>query len=200
MQQAIHSKDRTSAGLDNDATGCEHQLLSARRTSMPDLPPPKPLWTAAEIASARSGHIKHPWNPNSDIHVVPLSMAAGLKRTALSLARVPPGKESFAYHSHEHDEEFIYILSGRGHAEIDGKIYEVAAGDFMGFTAPGPAHHMTNPYTDDLIYLMGGEHSGLDIGHFPRLGRKIIFGPSGIYAFEDKDVEVMQSEEWYAND
>ena len=63
---------------------------------MPDLPPPKPLWTAAEIASARSGHIKHPWNPNSDIHVVPLSMAAGLKRTALSLAQEKNHREAAA--------------------------------------------------------------------------------------------------------
>lgn len=167
---------------------------------MSDLPPPKPLWTAAEIASARRSHIKHPWNANSDIHIVPLSMAAGLKRAALSLARVPPGKESFAYHSHEHDEEFIYILSGRGRAEIDGTIYEVGPGDFMGFTAPGPAHHMMNPYTEDLVYLMGGEHSGLDVGHFPRLGRKIIFGPSGIYAADDEDVTVMRFEEWYAKE
>ena len=167
---------------------------------MPDLPPPKPLWTAAEVASAPRGHIKHPWNPNSDIYVVPLSMAAGLKRMAVSLARVPPGKESFVYHSHEHDEEFIYILSGRGRAEIDGIIHEVGPGDFMGFTAPGPAHHLSNPYTEDLVYLMGGERSGLDVGHFPRLGRKIIFGQSGIYAAEDKDLKTMEFGDWYAKD
>src|SRR5262245_16212216 len=167
---------------------------------MPDLPPPKPLWTAAEIASAPRSHIKHPWNPKSDIYVVPLSMAAGLKRAVLSLARVPPGKEGFAYHSHEHDEEFIYILSGRGRAEIDGKIYEVGPGDFMGFTAPGAAHHMINPYTEDLVYLMGGERSGLDVGHFPRLGRKIVFGATGIYAAEDKDIKVMQFADWHAEE
>jgi uncharacterized cupin superfamily protein len=81
-------------------------------TAMPDQPPPKPLLTAAEIASAERVHLRHPWNPNSDIYVVPLSMSAGLKRAVLSLARVPPGKESFIYHFHEHDEEFIYILFG----------------------------------------------------------------------------------------
>ena len=164
---------------------------------MPDLPPPKPLWTAAEIEKAPRGRINHPWNAKSDVHVLPLSMMAGLKRAVLTLARVPPGKESFAYHSHEHDEEFVYILAGRGRAEIDGETHEVGPGDFMGFTAPGPAHHMTNPYDDDLVHLMGGERSDLDVGHFPRLKRKIIFGPSAIYATDDAHTKQMRFEDWH---
>ena len=99
---------------------------------------PKPLLTAAEIAAAPKGHIKHPWNPKSDIYVTRLGPAAGLTRTTISLARVPPGKESFIYHSHEHCEEWLYILSGKGRAEIDGALHEVGPGDFMGFPAPGP--------------------------------------------------------------
>jgi uncharacterized cupin superfamily protein len=163
---------------------------------MPDLPPPKPLWTAAEIAVTPTRHLKHPLNSKSDIFIIPLSEAAGLRRAVLTLARVPPGKESFLYHWHEHDEEFVYILSGRGRAEIDGKVYEVGAGDFMGFTAPGPAHQLTNPYAEDLVYLMGGERSRLDVGHFPKIGRKIVFGESGIYGVEDKDIKVMQFADW----
>jgi uncharacterized cupin superfamily protein len=27
---------------------------------------------------------------------------------------VPPGKESFVYYSHQREEEWIYVLSGRG--------------------------------------------------------------------------------------
>jgi uncharacterized cupin superfamily protein len=166
----------------------------------PETPPTKPLLTAAEIAAGPSAHIKHPWNPNSSIHITRLSAAAGLARTVISLARVPPGKESFVYHSHEHDEEWLFILSGKGRAEIDGKYYEVGPGDFMGFTAPGPAHHLTNPYTEDLVYLMGGEHSGLDIGHFPKLGRKMVFGPSGIFAMNDRDLTEMSFSDYVAKD
>ena len=51
-----------------------------------------------------------------------------------------------------------------------------------------------------VVYLMGGERSGLDVGHFPRLGRKIIFGQSGIYAAEDKDLKTMEFGDWYAKD
>jgi uncharacterized cupin superfamily protein len=56
------------------------------------------------------------------------------------MARVPPGKESFAYQSHERDEEFLFILSGRGRAEINGTIHEVGPGDFR--SSPTAAHQL----------------------------------------------------------
>jgi len=156
----------------------------------------RPIQTAAEITESKEMVIRHPWNPNSEVHLKHLAHRAGLRRVALTLARVPPGKESFVYHSHERDEEFLFVLSGRGRAEIDGRFYEVGPGDFMGFTAPGVAHHLTNPYEEDLVYLMGGERSNLDIGHFPKLGRHIIFGPSGIFAADDASLRPMKNEDW----
>ena len=54
------------------------------------------------------------------------------------------------------------MLSGRGIARIDDHEYEVSAGDFMGFPTPSVAHHLTNPFDEDLTYLMGGE--SLDVG------------------------------------
>jgi len=162
------------------------------------MPDPKPLWTAAEIADAPEVNVRHPWNANSDVHIKALSAAAGLSRLILSLARVPPGKESFVYHSHERDEEFLFILSGRGRAEIGDKVLDVGPGDFMGFMAPGVAHHLTNPHDEDLVYLMGGERSGLDIGHFPRLGRRIIYGKTGIFAVDERDLRPMTMEEFVA--
>ena len=163
---------------------------------MSEKPEAKPLQTAAEIAGSDEMRIRHPWNPNSEVYLKHLAHRAGLRRVALTLARVPPGRESFIYHSHEHEEEFLYILSGRGRAEIDGNSFEVGPGDFMGFTAPGVAHHLLNPYEEDLVYLMGGERSNLDIGHFPRVGRHIVFGPSGIFAVDDASLRPMQDEDW----
>ncbi len=146
---------------------------------------PNPLHKASEIAALAEVHLRHPWNARSDVYLKQLSMLAGLTRTVLTLARVPPGKESFVYHSHERDEEFVFILAGRGRAEIGEEVVEVGPGDFMGFTAPGVAHHLANPYDEDLVYLMGGERSGLDVGYFPRLGRRIVFSKSSITAVDD---------------
>jgi uncharacterized cupin superfamily protein len=145
----------------------------------------KPLWTAAELAAAPEMHIRHPFNPNSDVYLRSLGRPTGLKRLSLSLARVPPGRESFIYHAHERDEEFLYILSGRGRAEIGSEIFEVGPGDLMGFPTPSVAHHLLNPYEEDLVYLMGGEHSGLDIGTFPKIGKRILFTERQILVIDE---------------
>src|SRR5438270_10542733 len=62
-----------------------------------------------------------------------LSRDAGLGKVFVSQGRIAPGKATFAYHSHLVDEEWIFILEGRGVARIDGKDVELSAGDFVAF-------------------------------------------------------------------
>lgn len=128
---------------------------------------------AADI-EAHAQEFSHPWNPNSQMRGTQLARSVGLKRTGVNIIRIPAGKESFAYHSHQHEEEWIYVLSGRAIALIDEVEYEVAAGDFIGFPTPSVAHHMTNPGPDDLVYLTGGESRENEIADFPRLGKRIV--------------------------
>jgi uncharacterized cupin superfamily protein len=128
---------------------------------------------ASEIG-VREQSFSHPWNPKSQVIGVQLSRALGLKRTAVSIARIPPGKESFVYHSHHHEEEWLYILSGRGVTEIDGQELEVGPGDFMAFPTPSVPHHLKNPFDHDVVYLMGGESREFDIADFPRLGKRMV--------------------------
>ena len=121
----------------------------------------------------------HPWKPNSAWVWVPLSRAVNLKRCAVNLARLLPGKDR-VYHLHHGEEEWIYVLSGRGIAEIGDDEFEVGPGDFMGFPTSSVGHHMRNPFDTDLVYLMGGERVELDVSEFPRLGKRMIrFGISG---------------------
>lgn len=131
------------------------------------------LLRAAEIAG-QEANFSHPWNPNSQMSGTRLGPLVGLERVGVSLVKVPPGKESFIYHAHHREEEWIYILSGRGIAEIDDEELEVGAGDFMGFPTPSVAHHLRNPYGDTLVYLMGGENLDVEIADFPRLGKRMI--------------------------
>jgi uncharacterized cupin superfamily protein len=163
---------------------------------MSDDQPKKCLLRATEIAGLAEACIRHPLNPSSEVHLRPLSELTGLGRVRLTLARIPPGKESFAYHAHEADEEFVYIVSGRGRAEIGEETIEVGPGDFMGFAAPSVAHHLLNPYDEDLVYLMGGERSRVEVGTFPRAGKRIIFSASGIWQVAEKDLKPMGLEEW----
>lgn len=118
--------------------------------------------------------MSHPFNPHSLVHGHLLGMATGLERLGVNLIRVPPGKESFIYHRHYGEEEFLYILSGRGIAEIGDESFEVGAGDFMGFPVPSVAHHLKNPFEEDLVYLSCGEKKPTEIAEFPRLGKTMV--------------------------
>ncbi len=149
------------------------------------------LLTAAQIEQAPEIHVRQPFNPNSEVHLRSLGQATGLARQQIAIGRVPPGRESFCYHFHTRDEEFLYIISGRGRAEIGEEMFEVGPGDFMGFTAPSPGHHLLNPYQEDLVYLMGGERSPLEVARFPRAGRTVIFDGQRMHAIEDAALQEM---------
>lgn len=130
------------------------------------------LLRAADIKAAE-GTFSHPWNPNSQLTGTHLSKAGGLQRAGVSIVRIAPGKESFAYHAHHREEEWIYVLSGRAMAEVDGGQYEIGAGDFIAFPTK-VAHHLRNPFDEDVIYLMGGENHPTEIADFPRLGKRML--------------------------
>lgn len=117
---------------------------------------------------------RHPWNPNSEITGTHLSALAGLQRTGVSLARLAPGRESFAYHLHHREEEWIYLLSGRAVTRIDGHKYTLETGDFVAFPTPSVPHLLANPGPDELVYLMGGENRRHDVADFPELDRRMV--------------------------
>jgi uncharacterized cupin superfamily protein len=135
--------------------------------------PKKPLWTAAEIAPTARPFTQK-LNPNSLFRAAALSRLAGMERAHVSLVRLPPGKDSFAYHAHAYEEEWIYVLSGRALAEIDGISTEVGAGDFMGFAAGGPAHLLRNTFEEECVYLMGGEDKPIDVVSYPELDKRYL--------------------------
>jgi uncharacterized cupin superfamily protein len=140
-------------------------------------------------AEAAFETFSHPWNPKSEISGIQLGRRTGLKRTGVSLARLEPGKESFVYHSHEREEEWLYILSGTATAEIDGDEYDVGPGDFMGFPAPSLAHHLRNSGNEPLVYLMGGENRDFEVSTFPKLGKKMVRSGSNVEVYDVDDAQ-----------
>jgi uncharacterized cupin superfamily protein len=149
------------------------------------------LFRAADIRAAEES-AAHPWNPKSEVRGTRLGTHCGLERVGVNLYRVAPGKESLIYHAHYHEEEWIYVLAGRGIAEIDGEEHEVGPGDFMGFAASGDtavAHHMRNPFAEELVYLVGGEHRDYDVGEFPRQGWRAVRRGKQIDLYKISDVK-----------
>jgi len=136
----------------------------------------KPLIRKSERPAELEFH--HPLNTNSEIRGWQLSRITGLSRTALNFFRISPGRESFVPHTHTTEEEWVYILSGRGVALIGSEETEVGPGDFMGFSAPSIAHHLRNPFAEDLVYLCGGEIRELDVCSYPEQGMLLIRKPN----------------------
>jgi len=140
--------------------------------------PPRVLVRAGERGPAREYH--PPENPRSEVHLSALSRPAGLARIAVVHTRVPAGRDSFVHHLHQHDEEWMYVLSGRGVAEIGDREEAIGPGDFLGFPAGAPAHHVRAGDGEDLVYLQGGDawsRTSIEIVDIPRLGlRKTLVG------------------------
>jgi uncharacterized cupin superfamily protein len=128
---------------------------------------------AADI-TAHAQEFSHPWNPQSLMRGTQLGRSVGLKRTGVNFMRVPPGRESYVYHSHRYEEEWMYVLSGSGIALIDGQEFAIAAGDFMGFPTPSVAHLLRNTGADDLVYLAGGENLEYEVAEFPALRKRVV--------------------------
>ena len=164
-------------------------LVSDLRREVSRVESEKKFVVSAEEAEEQASRFSHPWNPNSELYATRLSSEVGLSRVGISWVRVPAGKESFVYHSHHREEEWIYILSGRGMAEINGEEYRVGTGDFLGFPSPGTAHHLRNAGAEDLVYLMGGEALDSDIADFPRLGKRMVRRGHDIEVYDTADAK-----------
>jgi uncharacterized cupin superfamily protein len=146
---------------------------------------PKVLWRKAEIDGRERGFAQR-LNPDSFYHGAYMSRLAGMKRAHVTRVRLPAGKDSFAYHAHLVEEEWVYIISGTGIAEIDGEEVAVGPGDFMGFATPGVPHLLKNTSSEELLYLMGGENQPLDVLDYPKLGKRYLLmpGEKGVEFYE----------------
>jgi uncharacterized cupin superfamily protein len=133
---------------------------------------PAALLTAASIRRMKEQKFVHFLNPGAIRYTRSLGDACGLETIGIHLVRLKQGDDSTEYHFHHQDEEWVYILSGRGVAEIGDKKFKIGAGDFMGFTAPSAPHAMRNPYKVDLVYLVGGNRCLLDVCDYPRIGKR----------------------------
>ena len=118
---------------------------------------------------------RHQFNERALRHTRDLGALAGFSDMGLAIVRVRPGDETTEFHVHGQDEEFLYILSGRGEADIGEHHLEVRPGDAMLFSKNSPPHAMRNPEDaqQDLVYLMGGTRSPVDVCTYPRAGLRM---------------------------
>lgn len=134
---------------------------------------PHPLLSARAIAQMPEQVFIHPLNPKAIRHTKSLGTAIGFDHLGIHLIRLAPGDDSTQHHTHQIEEEFIYVIAGRGLALIGTDAHEVGPGDFMGFVAGSLPHSLSNPFAVDLVYLVGGLNLEYDICDYPKLGQRM---------------------------
>jgi|TARA_B100001964_G_scaffold244474_1_gene326062 uncharacterized cupin superfamily protein len=134
---------------------------------------PRPLISATEIEQMHESVHIHQFNDNAIRHSRSLGDSVGLSNIGIHLVRLEQGRESTQFHFHHCDEEFLYILSGSGVAQIGDGEHTVSAGDFMGFCQQSLPHSLYNPNSEELVYLMGGNRSEIDICDYPRINQRM---------------------------
>jgi uncharacterized cupin superfamily protein len=127
---------------------------------------------AAERGALLEESLRHPFDASSELHAYALARHVGLARVGVNLVRVPPGRSSYPLHAHEAEEEWLFVLSGKGALDIGGETFDLGAGDFAGFPAGLYAHHVRNPGPGELVYLCGGERAPVDVIDYPRVGHR----------------------------
>lgn len=113
--------------------------------------------------------------------------AAGLGRLGVWMREIAPGLAGTHRHFHEVEEEWAFVLAGRGTVRIGPHRVAVESGTFVGFP-PGPRpHHFVADRGEPLVILEGGERRPAeDRGRYVDLGRAWGPGPSGL-VFRDVD-------------
>ena len=96
-----------------------------------------------------------------------LGAAAGGNALGCSLFRVPAGKSAYPYHSHEINEEAVYILRGTGTLRKGDERLPVGPGDYLAHPVGSPAHQLINSGSEPLEYLCISTMIQPELGYYP---------------------------------
>jgi uncharacterized cupin superfamily protein len=157
---------------------------------------PKHIVRTAGLDWSQVWRGRHPFNPASDMRMVPLGDPAGMSQIGAHLIRIPPGKESFIPHAHTVSEEFVFILEGAGEMVLDGVGHAVGPGDFVGFPIDGVVHSLRSKGPGDLVYLTAGRRDPVEIADMPTIGKTTVFRNGRMELFGEADVERLTHAEW----
>lgn len=112
-----------------------------------------------------------------------VGMALGAKKLGYNITAVPPGKRAFPLHSHQVNEEMIFVLEGAGEVRIGEATWPIRQGDFVAMLAGGKetAHVVTNTGNTELKYLSVSTRISPEICEYPTTGKFAIFAeqPAG---------------------
>jgi uncharacterized cupin superfamily protein len=118
----------------------------------------------------------------------PLGEVFGLANFGVNLTRLAPGAMSALRHTHNREDELIYILEGEPTLVTNSGETPLRAGMCAGFRAgDGNAHHLLNRTARDVFYLEIGDRQPGDTVVYPDddLGRALSADGRRIFVHKD---------------
>jgi uncharacterized cupin superfamily protein len=94
----------------------------------------------------------------------------------VEIARIPPGKAAYPYHSHSIQWEFYHVISGDGVVRHQEGTTPIVAGDAFLFE-PGQPHQITNNGSEDLLLYVVADNPFGESTHYPDSGKWIVRSP-----------------------
>lgn len=94
----------------------------------------------------------------------------------VELARIPPGKTAYPYHSHSAQWEFYYVLSGKGVARHKDGTTPIEAGDAFIFQPEEP-HTLANDGIEDLLIFIIADNPIGESAYYPDSKKWLVRSP-----------------------
>ncbi len=94
----------------------------------------------------------------------------------VEIARIPPGKTPYPYHSHSMQWEFYHVISGQGIVRHQDGTTPIVTGDAFIFK-PGEPHQITNNGSEELILYVVADNPMGESTHYPDSGKWMVRSP-----------------------
>ncbi len=150
---------------------------------MSDLPP-----TVVNVEDARE--ISRTLGDHWGAHYKVLTPAMRPRGGSLGInhMRVPPGRTTCPFHSHQLEDEAFFILSGSGLLRYGDEVTELKPGDCVSCPAgTGTAHQIANNGNEDLVYLAIGRHDPNEVCVYPDNGKVMVRSIQRVGWLESED-------------
>ena len=93
----------------------------------------------------------------------------------MNLTRVPPGQSACPFHTHQIEDEILFVISGRGVFRYGERVREIRPGDTLCCPAgSGIGHQIADPFDVDLLYLAIGMNDPNEVATYPDSGQIMV--------------------------
>ncbi len=124
---------------------------------------------------------------NTKLKTILVGDAIGCEKIYVNIDYVKPGSESVKYHSHSKQEEFYFIMSGKGILRIDEEEITIEKGDVISAPAGKDSGHQFINNSEEILQILDvGTREKDDIITYPHENVLYIKDKKLVFNMDDK--------------